>query len=157
MKTSPDLLYAVLDAAERVLSAREDRMLTSEEWDALEHAVAACREPPPSERQETFAAEHGSLVRRVIPKKGEPYEHRCSQEVFEAVAHAIEEMGSEPFTCEDIRNKEQQPWTQVAVAVAFLKERGLLEPVHGRRHTAVSGYTFEDAMVEYHALREQPT
>ena len=36
-----DTLLDVLRAAEAVLAARENQMLTSEEWDALAHAVAA--------------------------------------------------------------------------------------------------------------------
>jgi len=39
-------LHDVLNAAEAVLAAREAEMLTSDEWDALAHAVAAATEPP---------------------------------------------------------------------------------------------------------------
>jgi len=46
------------------------------------------------------------------------------------------------------------PWTQVAVAVAFLKERGCIRPTHGRKHEAATGDVFLDAMTEFHALRE---
>ena len=38
----PPRLEAVLAAAERVLSARQDQMLTVEEWAGLARAVAAC-------------------------------------------------------------------------------------------------------------------
>ena len=37
-------LEAVLDAALRVLGARQDQMLTLEEWTDLARAVAACQE-----------------------------------------------------------------------------------------------------------------
>ena len=37
-------LHDVLAAAEAVLAAREAEMLTTDEWDALEHAVAAATE-----------------------------------------------------------------------------------------------------------------
>lgn len=37
-------LVEVLDAAQRVLAAREDAILTREEWDELERAVTACRQ-----------------------------------------------------------------------------------------------------------------
>ena len=84
-------LHDVLNAAEAVLAAREAEMLTTDEWDALEHAVAAATEPPPDERDETFTVEDGALVRRVVPRKGQPYEHRCPQDAFEAIAAAAEE------------------------------------------------------------------
>lgn len=42
MASDIDRLRDVLDAATALLAAREDEMLTADEWDALEHAVAAC-------------------------------------------------------------------------------------------------------------------
>ena len=57
MQATRDQLEILLDAAERLLNAREVQMLTTEEWDALEHAVAACNEPPANERTETFAVD----------------------------------------------------------------------------------------------------
>lgn len=38
-------LQAVLEAARRLLAAREDQMVTAAEWDDLARAVAACDEP----------------------------------------------------------------------------------------------------------------
>ena len=153
--TEASRLYAVLDAAIALLEAREDKMLTADEWDALQHAVTACREPPASERAETFRVdERGHLVRVVVPKRGEPYEHRCERDTFEAIAHAADEAG-EPFTLEDLRRAADAPWTQAAVAFAFLKERGVVVPAGGRRHAAAGSAAFEDAMTEYHALREK--
>lgn len=150
-----DRLRAVLEAAESLLAAREDQMLTTDEWDAIEHAVAACREPPPHERTETFRVdEGGALVRSVVPKRGEPYEHRCDKDVFEAVANAIDEANG-TFVLEDLRRATDAPWTQAAVAFAFLKERGVVVPMHGRTHAAAGKAAFEDAMTEYHALREK--
>lgn len=147
-------LHDVLNAAEAVLAAREAEVLTSDEWDALEHAVAATTEPPPDERDETFTVEDGVLVRRVVPRKGQPYEHRCPQEAFEAIAAAAEEAAG-GFVLEDLRRTTQLPWTQVAVAVAFLKERGCVVPAGGRQHAAASTCVYEDAMIEYHALHEE--
>ena len=147
-------LQDLLTAAQAMLSARDAQMLTSEEWDALGHAVAACREPAASQRTEAFAVDDARfLVRAVVPKKGEPYEHRCPEEAFEAVAHAVAEATS-PFNLEDLRQAADVNWTQAAVAFAFLKERGVVVPAGGRDHAAVSATPFEDAMVEYHALRE---
>lgn len=41
MKTTPAL--ALLDAAERLLAAREDQMVTKVEWDRLARAAASYR------------------------------------------------------------------------------------------------------------------
>jgi len=153
--TSEARLWAVIDAAAALLAARENQMLTSEEWDALASAVDACREPEPSERTEDFAVEHDHLVRRVVPApgRGDPYEHRCSKDSFEAVASAVDEAAG-PFNLEDLRREAGLPWTQAAVAFAFLKERGVVVPVHGRSHAAAGSGAYEDAMIEWHALRE---
>ncbi len=154
MNTELDRLREVVSAAEAVLAARENQMLTAEEWDALEHAVAAATQPPPDARDETFAVEDGALVRRVVPRKGQPYEHRCPQDAFEAAAHAIGEL-ADGFVLEDVRRAAEITWTQAAVVLAFLKERGCVVPVHGRKHAAASATVFEDAMIEYHALYEE--
>ncbi|MCC7388312.1 MAG: hypothetical protein IT431_06050, partial [Phycisphaerales bacterium] len=45
--------------------------------------------------------------------------------------------------------------SQVATALAFLKERGCVV-TEGRRSYAPGPGVFEDAMTEYHALREKP-
>ena len=47
------------------------------------------------------------------------------------------------------------PCTQASVALAFLKERGCLE-VHYRRLFPTSNVFFEDAMIEFLALAEEP-
>lgn len=40
-------IQALIDAATRLLEARDDQMITSDEWDALRIAVDAFREPEP--------------------------------------------------------------------------------------------------------------
>ena len=110
-----------------------------------------------SSRQESSRIEGGLLIRSVTPARGrEPYEHSCEQAVYEEVAHTITECAGEPFTMEDIRAATGHPWTQVAVAMAFLKERGCIVPSIKRKHVAASGDTHLDAMIEWHALRERP-
>ena len=44
MATTDDRLRAVLDAAQRLLAARDDGMVTVAEWDALQDAVEDCSE-----------------------------------------------------------------------------------------------------------------
>jgi hypothetical protein len=155
MQATRAQLEALLDAAERLLNAREVQMLTTEEWDALEHTVAACNEPPASERTESFTVDDTrALVRSVVPMKGEPYQHRCPEDAFEAVAHAVAEATS-PFNLEDLRHAAHIPWSQAAVAFAFLKERTVVISAGGRNHAATGTTPFEDAMIEFHALREE--
>ena len=98
--------------------------------------------------------EVSALVRRVVPRKGQPYEHRCPEDAYEAAAHAIGELAG-GFVLEDVRRAAEITWTEAAVALAFLKERGCVVPVHGRKHAATSDTIFEDAMTEYHALYEE--
>ncbi len=103
---------------------------------------------------ETFDIDRDHLVRRVVPRRGTPYEHRCSLATFEAVAHAAEEMRT-GITLERIQAATELPFSQVAVALAFMKERGCIAPEHGRTHAAPEGLHL-DAMTEFHALREEP-
>ena len=112
-------------------------------------------------REETFNIPFEMLVRRVVPRKGTPYEHTCSMRVYEYVALAIEHQAGAPFTAESIRDyimsipdNGDAPLSQVAVAMAFLKERGCIVPADKRRHHAASNWVHEDALVEWHALRE---
>ena len=102
---------------------------------------------------ETFRVEDGMLVRAVVPARGQPYEHRCPLASFESAARAADRAGG-PFTLQTLAAATGLPHTQANVAFAFMKERGCVVPASGRRHKAASGFAFEDAMTEYHALRE---
>ncbi len=157
-------LLQVLLAAQRLLEARADQMVTAEEWEALNDAVNAATQKPASGPGETFAvdAASGALLRRVVPRRGTPYEHACTRAVYEEVAHAIDLMGSATFTMEEVRAKvgggdesKMPPWSQVATAIAFLKERSCIVPGRERKHVAATDDTWLDAMIEYHALREK--
>lgn len=110
-------------------------------------------------RAETFAVEFGSLVRRVVPKRGQPYEHRCPSVLFAQIAHAAQELGERGFSLSSLLEYERSAgrdvsFTNVAVALAFLRERGILEVIHRRNYASTEG-THLDAMTEYHALAEQ--
>ena len=104
------------------------------------------------ERIESFEVLDGHLIRKVVPVRGEPYEHRCPVAALDRVAQAIDELGAEPFTLETLFNQEDLPWTQVAVAIAFLKERGIIDTRHRRNYAATTTGVHLDAMTEYHAL-----
>jgi len=105
------------------------------------------------ERNETFEVIDDHLVRKVVPKRGEPYEHRCPKASLEQIAHAIDESGNEAFTLKLVVQREDLPFTQVAVALAFLKERGIVETRY-RRNYAAAQCAHLDAMTEFYALAE---
>ncbi len=105
------------------------------------------------ERNETFEVEDGHLIRKVVPRRGQPYEHRCPKAALERVAHAIDEVGGESFTLESLVQGEDLPFTQVAVALAFLRERSVIATRY-RRNYAATGCVHLDAMTEFYALAE---
>lgn len=70
------------------------------------------------------------------------------------MAHAIEEAGQAGVTLEPLARAMDAPFTQVNVALGFLKERGGLV-TRLRRHYPASRLLFEDAMIEYFALAEK--
>ncbi len=103
------------------------------------------------ERCETFEVFDDHLVREVVPSWGEPYRHRCPRTAFEQVAHAVDEFGSDGFTLKTLVEREALPFTQVAVALAYFKERGIVA-TRCRRNYAATGSVHLDAMTEYYAL-----
>jgi len=118
------------------------------------------------ERNETFVVLDDHLVRKVVPRRGEPYEHRCPLAAYRELAWAAIDLAADGFTVETLadqvrsrpqdKDDDRQPWasyTNAAVAIAFWKERGLLD-IHRRRNRVDDGAFFEDAMIEFHALAE---
>jgi len=114
--------------------------------------------PAPRKRIEHFTVADDHLVRSVAPARGEPYEHRCPRASYESIAHAAElfsaETGDPGFTLEELATAAGTPSTQTAVALAFMKERGCVVTRY-RRNYAAGRCLFEDAMIEFHALREK--
>lgn len=104
-----------------------------------------------------FRLEDGCLVRTVAEGGGDgrTYTHRCSKDAFETVAHAIDETPAQGdgATLTGLARQEQRPFTQVNVALEFLKERGIVEVRHRRCYPATT-CVFEDAMVEFLALQD---
>jgi len=96
-----------------------------------------------------------ALIRDAVPRTtGNPYRHSCSLAAFETVAHAIGEAGDKGFTLFSLQAATGLPFTQVATAMAFLRERGIVEVRFGRRTFPATVAVHLDAMTEYHALRE---
>ena len=110
------------------------------------------------ERNETFAVEADHLIRRVVPRRGEPYEHRCPCDAFAQISYAAEELGEQGFTLKALLDYERNAgryvtFTNVAVTLAFLRERGILE-VRYRRNYAATDSAHLDAMTEFCALAD---
>ena len=109
-------------------------------------------------RSETFEVGAGRLVRNVVPHRGQPYRHRCPRASFEQIAHAAEELGEDGFTGESLLEYERNAgrwvsFTNVAVAVAFMRERGILD-VRYKRNWAATGAVHLDAITEFCALAD---
>ncbi len=110
------------------------------------------------ERNETFAVEADHLIRRVAPCRGKPYEHRCPCEAFAQISYAAEELGGQGFTMDSLLEYERNAgryvsFTNVAVTLAFLRERGILD-VRYRRNYSATDSVHLDAMIEFCALAE---
>jgi hypothetical protein len=110
-------------------------------------------------RDVRFFVQDGCLVRTVVSdtSDGRTYTHRCDKATFETVAWAMEELPheGEGTTLMEIARKENLPFTQVNVALEFLKERGIVDVRHRRCYPATESVHL-DAMVEFHALAEEP-
>ena len=107
-------------------------------------------------RIETFSVDRaGALVRTVSPRRGNPYEHRCTLDTLDAVCHRFDEHDTGD-TVETIAEALDAPMTQVATALAFLLERGIATTENRRNYPATID-VYLDAMTEYHALREKMT
>lgn len=80
-------------------------------------------------RDVAFRHEDGCLVRTVTGAGGRTYTHRCSLKVFERAAWALQETPAEGegTTLEIISRRENLAFTQVNVALEFMKERGLVD------------------------------
>jgi DNA-binding transcriptional ArsR family regulator len=148
------LVDTLIHAAQVLLERRHDGMVTPVEWDALKGAADAADRAQPKRRQEGFLVEGDCLIRRVVPRRGTPYEHVCTIESYREVLYTIEEVAEGGVTIDDLVKQTDLPHTQVAVALSFLKDRGLLE-TRRRRNFPADAFLFEDGMIELHALGEE--
>jgi hypothetical protein len=83
------------------------------------------------------------------------YTHRCTRDVFREVTYAIEERAAGGTTLDEIVETIDAPYTQVNVALAFMKERGCVE-IRRRRTFPASDIVYEDAMIEFMHLAQCP-
>ncbi len=111
---------------------------------------------------ETFRHNHGFLEVTRTPRSGKTYTQHCDYVTFRALVNMLElfAVTDEAFTLPVILDHVQgHPMTQIAVALAFLKERGIVVPTGVAKTSMVAeGYRaglYEDAMCEWHALYEE--
>jgi len=108
------------------------------------------------DRQVSFDVKDDHLIRTVVfPSTGRSYSHRCTRAIYEAVAHAIEEHADEGVALDPLVQAIDAPFTQVNVALEFMKERTCVV-TRGRRSYPASKALFEDAMIEFCFLAELP-
>ena len=95
------------------------------------------------------------LVRRALPRTGgEPYWHSCRLATFQAVARAAQAAGSDGFTYTELKETLHLPFSQIATAMAFLRNRGITELRSPRRNFAATRTVYLDAMTEFRGLRK---
>lgn len=114
----------------------------------------------PRDRNVNFDVVDGVLTRTVSFRDGHAYTHRCTRQVYESVAYAIEERGGsggrgEGVTLDSLAAALDLPFTQVNVALEFMKERGCVV-TRNRRNYPASTFLYEDAMCEFMFLTELP-
>lgn len=102
-----------------------------------------------------YSADNFSLRRLVRFDDGHEYAHRCERNVYEAVALHFED--GHGHTLEELALALNLPFTQVNVAMEFMKDRGVIEVRYKRMSYAASRCVFEDAMLEYLALVHEGT
>ncbi len=110
---------------------------------------------PNRHRDVTFRVQDDHLEMRVIfaHQPDRNYVHRCTRDIFRKVAYAIEDHAAGGTTLEQIVHAVDAPYTQVNVALAFMKERGCVERRH-RRTFPASDIVYEDAMIEFMHLAD---
>jgi hypothetical protein len=105
-----------------------------------------------------FAVEDGCLVMTARPRLGgASYRHTCPLESFAEVAHAIEAAGEAGLSREELHERTAIAWTRINVALVFMDERSIITRAgkRGRLVVTRSPVLVEEALVEYHALREK--
>ena len=105
--------------------------------------------------QVRFEVRHNHLVRTVTGADGRSYAQRCSLDTYTAVADAMQSTNADGSTIASLIAALELPFSQVNVALEFLKERGCVE-VYFRRSYPASNCVFEDALLEFYALKQQP-
>ena len=108
----------------------------------------------------TFPCDGETLWRSVEPTRTDrgqqPYRHSCSKATFERICHDVEALNGARFSGQAIGEAGDYPLSQLATALAFLEERGIIEQ-SGRTRIAQTDSVYLDGMTEFHALYEETT
>src|SRR5687768_4765998 len=90
------------------------------------------------QRDVRFIVQDRCLVRSTSGADGRSYTHRCRLKAFESVAYAVDETPADGdgTSMAEIAKREGLPFTQVNVALQFLKERGIIDVRHRRCYPA---------------------
>jgi len=113
------------------------------------------RRPQPREVEFRVVDDYLEMIVTFPGQPDRGYTHRCTRDTFREVAFAIEDQAAGGATLEELVTALDFPYTQVNVALAFLKERGSVEVRHRRTYPA-SSWLYEDAMIEFLHLAECP-
>ena len=110
---------------------------------------------PHRQRDVTFRVQNDHLEMHVTfaHQPDRNYMHRCTRDIFREVAYAIEDHAAGGTTLEQIVDVIDAPYTQVKLALAFMKERGCVE-IRYRRIFPASDIVYEDAMIEFMHLTD---
>lgn len=114
---------------------------------------------PTQNRVVEFRGTPGGALERVVKLHGGRQDlHRCSREVFEAVAGYLDDHSRDDVKLMSLADALDAPKTQVNMALELLIERGMLKArADGRLSRVTPGYAsafYEHAMTEFWALIE---
>ncbi len=157
MQPTYQQLADVLRAAQSLLTARQDQMLTSQEWERLARAVEAAEPPAPLPADATvrFAFDKRSgLTRALVARDGEVlHRQRADADAFAAIAEYAQcQRGA--FFIDDVVTDLCLPDRAAAHAtLEFLLESGFLERSGGIAFASATGNEFSAAAeAALHAL-----
>jgi hypothetical protein len=154
MAKSTSNIQSVLAAANSLLQAREDGMLTSEEWERLARAVEDAENPVPPSAKALFAySDKSGLTRAVVGPAGKVVvRDRADPETFAAVTEYAQCQRRAILIDEAREELGVQGRGPVAAVLEFLAENGLLER-SGLYYASATGTEFmENAVAAARAL-----
>jgi hypothetical protein len=112
--------------------------------------------------QQTFSVVDGHLVCTTTGGSA-PTTHRCPLSTYQLLAFEMQELEVKGFTADSLVKHMKAVLAmevsvdEVSAVLAFLTEQQCLEPVgrDGTKFKPAGAFTFDDAMISYHQLRER--
>lgn len=113
--------------------------------------------------QQIFSVSDGHLVGTTTVPGGASTTHRCPLATYQLLAFEMQELEVKGFTAESLVKHMKAvldmvvPAKEVEVVLAFLTDQQCLEPIgrDGKKYKPAGAFTFDDAMVSYHQVRER--